>query len=386
MDWKLVINMIYFDYAATCPLDEEAAEAYVKAATAYFGNSSSLHDIGSQAKSLLEGCREELATLLDVPKEGIYFTSGGSESNYLAIHSLLSAKKKKGKHIITGMAEHSSIHGTFDKIKEQGYEVTYLPLHENGQISVQELKESVREDTVLVSIQYVNSEIGSIQPIEEIGKICVENDILFHSDCVQAFGKVNLQPAAQFINSFSISAHKIYGPKGVGAVFIDPLLNWQPYYQHVTHENGFRPGTVNVPGIAAMLTAAEKIDKNRKMNLMHNKKLRKRFTEILDPFSDQIILYNGAEESQLPSIIGMRLKGKEGQWVMLECNRSGFAISTGSACQSGLKLPSKTMKALRIPDKEAKEFIRISFGKDTKENEVIALATKLADIIKHNPF
>lgn len=351
-------------------MDQEAAETYIRAATSFYGNSSSLHDIGSMAENVLEACRKELATLANVSKDGIYFTSGGSESNYLAIQALLSATEKQGKHVITGKAEHASVRGTFEKLKQQGYEVTYLPLNKNGLIDMEEFKKAVREDTVLVSVQYVNSEIGTIQPIREIGKICREKNILLHSDGVQAFGKIDIKDTIHVLDSFSLSAHKFYGPKGIGAVFIHPRLNWQPYYPGTTHEKGFRPGTVNVPAIAAMTTSAQKAYKNLNKNMNHYRNLRKCFMETISSCKDYVTIYEAPEAFQFPAIIGLGITGLEGQWVMLECNRKGFAVSTGSACHSGMQSPSNTMKAMSVPDKTAKEFIRISFGKDTSEDDV----------------
>lgn len=374
--------MIYLDYAATSPLDEEAAHAYIKTATGYYGNSSSLHDIGSEAHHLLEECRKELAHLVNIPKDGIYFTSGGSESNYLAIQALLSTSSKEGKHVITGMAEHASVRGVFEKIKAQGYEVTTLPLNEQGLIDLESFTKAIREDTLLVSIQYINSEIGSIQNIEEMGKICRERNILFHSDFVQAFGKIDVGSAVNYMDSFSISGHKFYGPKGIGAVFIHPRLHWKPYYPGATHENGLRPGTVNVPAIVAMTVAAQKAYKEIGKNLAHYGNLRKVFMDTVDPFKDRITIYEAPQSRQLPSIIGLAITGLEGQWVMLEANRNGFAISTGSACHSGMQAPSQTMKALSIPDKIAKEFIRISFGKKTTEEDVRQIAMLIKTIIK----
>lgn len=373
--------MKYFDYAATCPLSEEASLAYVKTATEYFGNSSSLHDIGSTASQLLENCRKELAQLLGVPKEGMFFTSGGSESNYLGVMSLLPAKKKEGNHIITGLAEHSSIQGTFEKLKENGYEITYLPFNQEGLIDLEMLKNSIREDTILISLQYVNPEIGTIQPIEEIGKICKENRILLHSDCVQAFGKLDFKELTRWLDSFSISGHKIYGPKGIGAIFVDPFINWQSYYRNASHENGFRPGTLNVPAIVSMTVAAQSSYRLLNTTHSHYKHLRQVFLEKLHFYRDQVIIYDLPDSHQLPSTLGMRIKGKEGQWVMLECNRMGYCLSTGSACQTGMKASAKTMKAMGIPDKEGKEFIRISFGKDTTEEDTIGLANAMITII-----
>lgn len=371
--------MIYFDFAATTPLDPEAAEVFVQASTDYFGNSSSLHDIGGQSQDLLENCREELANLLGINKKGLYFTSGGSEGNFLAIEALISAPKKTGKHIIAGLAEHSSIHGVLNRL--DGYNITFLPLNSSGLIDVEELERSITPETILVTVQHVNSEIGTIQPIEEIGQICLEHDIHFHSDFVQSFGKINLQKITQLVSSFSFSGHKIYGPKGVGGVYVDPAISWKAFFPGSSHEKGFRPGTLNVPGIAAMTAAAQKI--NDRMGKNHDKylELRAAFMDSLRPIKDFVHVHQAESVSQLPSIIGLRISGIEGQWMMLECNRYGFAISTGSACQIGMQSPAKVTQALGLSLQEAKEFIRISFGTSTKREDVIKLGETIVGIV-----
>jgi cysteine desulfurase len=371
--------MIYFDFAATTPLDPEAAEVFIQASTEYFGNSSSLHDIGGQSQDLLENCREELANLLGINKKGLYFTSGGSEGNFLAIEALLSAPKKPGKHIIAGLAEHSSIHGVLNRL--DGYNITFLPLNSSGLIDVEELERSITPETILVTVQHVNSEIGTIQPIEEIGRICLEHDIHFHSDFVQSFGKINLRNIPQLVSSFSFSGHKIYGPKGVGGVYVDPAISWKAFFPGGSHEKGFRPGTLNVPGIAAMTAAAQKI--NDRMGKNHNKylELRAAFMETIDPIKEYVHVHQADSYSQLPSIIGLRISGIEGQWMMLECNRYGFAISTGSACQIGMQSPAKVTQALGLSTQEAKEFIRISFGASTKREDVIKLGETIVGIV-----
>ncbi|MEH6993639.1 IscS subfamily cysteine desulfurase [Neobacillus drentensis] len=371
--------MIYFDFAATTPLDPEAAEVFVQASTEYFGNSSSLHDIGGQSQDLLENCREELANLLGINKKGLYFTSGGSEGNFLAIEALLSAPKNLGKHIIAGLAEHSSIHGVLNRL--EGYSITFLPLNSSGLIDVEELERSITPETILVTVQHVNSEIGTIQPIEDIGRICLEQDIHFHSDFVQSFGKINLRNIPQLVSSFSFSGHKIYGPKGVGGVYVDPAISWRAFFPGGSHERGFRPGTVNVPAIAAMTAAAQKIHGNLGPN--HDKflELRDTFIESLDPIKEFVHFHQADSGSQLPAIIGLRISGIEGQWMMLECNRYGFAISTGSACQIGMQSPAKVTQALGLSPQEAKEFIRISFGTATKREDVIKLGETIVGIV-----
>ncbi|AIE60885.1 IscS subfamily cysteine desulfurase [Bacillus methanolicus] len=375
--------MKYFDYAATCPLDEEAAQIFLKASQNYFGNTQSLHDIGSNASALLDQCRLRLAQLLNVEKEGIYFTSGGSESNFLAIHALLSAKRKKGRHIIAGQAEHSSIHSSLMRLEKDGYEISYLPFNKEGIIDLENLRAAIREDTVLITIHHANPEIGTVQPIEEIGLLCKQYEILFHTDCVQTFGKIKLDKINKWADSFSISSHKFYGPKGVGAVYVNPYLAWKTFYPGAVHERGFRPGTVNVPGIAAMTAAAEKSYANQTEYAKKFLKLRDAFKHSVKEISDRITIYEANDSNmQLPSIIGLRLMGLEGQWVMLECNRRGYAISTGTACQIGLQSPSKTMQALGIDNKEAKEFIRISVGRETTEEDVESLGQTIVQIVR----
>lgn len=368
--------MKYFDYAASCPLDEEAAQLYAQVATKIYGNSSSLHDIGSEASQLLEHCRQQIALLLGVPSSGIYFTGGGSNGNFLAIYALLSSPLKKGKHIIIGMAEHASIHNVGEKLKKEGYEVTLLPLLPSGHVDLKQLQSLIREDTILISLQHANPEIGTVQPIREVGEICKTHQILFHSDCVQSFGKIDIQGIIPNVDSITISGHKFYGPKGAGVVYINPRLHWQSFIPDTTHESGLKPGTVDVPAIVAMTFSAKKAIEKLNHNHVRLSNIRKVFMQVLGEEKSRIIPYH----ADLPSIIGLRMKGVEGQLVMLECNRYGFAISTGSACQVGMQEPSKTMTAIGITGQAAKEFIRISFGRDTTEEEASQLGKTLVNI------
>lgn len=372
--------MKYFDYAATCPLDPDAAETYLRAATEFFGNSQSLHDTGDHARQLLENCRSKIANLLQVDKEGVFFTSGGSESNYLAIECLVSGLNKKGNHIITSQAEHASIHSTLERLKKIGFEITYLPLNEVGIIDIEQFHSTIRDETVLAVIQHGNSEIGTIQPIMEISHLCKEFDIFLHTDCVQTFGKVDLKPIASLVDSLSFSGHKVYGPKGTGAVYIRPQIAWQPIFPNTTHEKGIRPGTVNVPGIAAMTVATQKLHEQMNDNNDHFQKLRQLLIDSLQPIQNNIQFHGASDKKQLPFIIGLNIKGIEGQWVLLECNRQGFAISTGSACHSGMQSPSQTMTALGFTGKEAKEFFRISFGINTTYEDTKSLASVLVKL------
>ncbi|PAD27445.1 cysteine desulfurase [Niallia circulans] len=368
--------MKYFDYAATTSLDPDAASTYVEVACKYFGNSNSLHDMGDTASRIVENCRDEWGRLINVDKNGIYFTSGGTESNFLILHSLLMGTKKEGKHLITSTAEHASIHSAMHVLADKGYEITYLPLSKTGLIDTRLLEETIRPDTVLVSIQHVNSEIGAIQPIKEISTICKRYHILFHSDMVQSFGKIEVKEVTPYVDALSLSSHKFYGPKGVGIAYINPNVPWIPIVLNGSHENGFRSGTVNTAGIASMTVAAQKACSTISKNETKLSKFRKLFTKMIP--KESVTIFECTD--QYPGIIGLRAKGIEGQWLMLECNRRGFAISTGSACQVGKQAPSKTMEAFGLAVQEAKEFVRISMGKDTKEDDVRDLANTIKQL------
>ncbi|KMJ60284.1 cysteine desulfurase [Bacillus sp. LL01] len=373
--------MIYLDYAATTPMSNEALEAYQQVARQYYGNSSSLHDYGSTSSNILETCRTELARMISGKAEGIYFTSGGSEANYLAIRSLLRGNEHKGKHIITTETEHASIHALCKALEKEDYEVTWLPVDSNGIIALSQLKAALREDTCLVSIQHANSETGILQPLEAIGSLLKEKNILFNSDCVQTFGKIPIDVEKLQLTSLSISAHKIYGPKGVGALYINPKATWKSPYEEASHENGMRPGTVNVPGIASFVTAAQvmesmMLDTKEKYEMLRIYFLRQ-IQQLWLP-----ITVEGEHAKGLPHILGLRLSGMEGQHVMLECNRKGIAISTGSACQVGSQSPSRTMLASGKTEDEAREFIRISFGKHTTLKDLELAVQALKEIIE----
>jgi cysteine desulfurase len=361
--------MIYADYAATTPMSENALKVYGEVASKYYGNPSSLHDVGASANQILEKCREELARSIGGETRGIYFTSGGSDSNALAIQSIVKANNHKGRHIITTEIEHASILSLFQALEEDGYDVDYLPVDEFGSVHLDDVKRAIREDTILASIHHANSEIGTIQPVDKIGQILSEHSIPFHCDCVQTFGKIPIDVKAAKIDSISISSHKIYGPKGVGACYICPACSWLPLIPNTSHEGGFRPGTVNVPGIAAFVTAAQDIKESMEMEAKRQKTLRQKFIAGLNEMNIGITVETHPINS-LPHIIGMRIHGVEGQYTMLECNRFGVAISTGSACQVGKQEPSKTMTAIGRNKETAKEFVRLSFGKLTTEEEI----------------
>ncbi|KHE73051.1 IscS subfamily cysteine desulfurase [Halobacillus sp. BBL2006] len=366
----------YFDYAATCPIDEEALEAYMKASKEFYGNTSSLHDAGTKAAKLLEHCRTSLANLMNVKSEGIYFTSGGTESNVIGIQALLDAHP--GNHIIASAAEHSSIQHLLEKLEQEGYEISRVSLTPEGILDIKELESLIREETALVTIQHVNADIGTVQPIQRIHTLCKKWGSLFHSDCVQSFGKVDLASAAPYFDSFSISSHKVYGPKGVGAVYIRPSLSFQPLLPNVIHESGVRAGTVNTPGIAGFLVAADKSVASLEEHQSVIRKRKEYFMELLTEAAGELTVLGGLNE--VP-ILGLCIKGMDGQWAMLEANRKGYAFSTGSACQVRSEGPPQTLLSMGFSEQNAKTFIRLSFSHLHSEEDVKGLADCLKQIM-----
>ncbi|HLR64650.1 MAG TPA: IscS subfamily cysteine desulfurase [Pseudogracilibacillus sp.] len=367
--------MVYLDYAATTPMRSEALEAYVEAAKKYFGNESSLHNIGYEAEELLKKCRHTFAHLLKVEAEGIYFTSSGSEANVLTLLSILKGNEDK-KHIMTTKAEHASLYHLFEQLKEEGYEVSYLPLNKDGIVTVDILKTFVREDTVLFASSHVNPEVGGIQPIEAIGRFLQKENILFHVDCVQSFGECDIP--VQVIDSLAISAHKIYGPKGCGLAYIRPGVSWQPVYDGTTHERGFKPGTVDLPAITAFTIAAQLACQEMVLKQGHYLALRSYLEKRLVGLERVRIIECG---SQLPQIVGLTLAGMEGQYTLLSCNEKGIAISTGTACSVSMQDPSRTMLALGYDEDVARQFVRISFGKETSQEDLDLFVAALEQLV-----
>jgi cysteine desulfurase len=367
--------LIYLDFAATTPISDESLATYNEVSKKYYGNSQSIHNFGIDANSITEIARRQLGTLLNCNSNGIYFTSGGSEANYLTILSIIKGNKNKGNHIITTQTEHSSISNLMKELEMNGYEVTYLKPDSQGRVPVEELIASIKPSTLLASINFVNSEIGTIQDIKKIGKILKEHNVIFHTDSVQAFGKININVEELNIDALSVASHKIYGPKGIGFAYISPRIKWLPLISGTTHQKGFRPGTLDIPSIAAMVTAATNIINDLKDNHQKFETLNKYFLDSVNGANVPISIYG---TNKLPNIIGFSIKGIEGQYLMLECDKKGIAISTGSACKVGLQKPSSTILAIGKSSNEAREFVRISFGKLTNTNHI----DKLIDVIK----
>ncbi|MFK5710794.1 MULTISPECIES: cysteine desulfurase family protein [Lysinibacillus] len=359
--------MIYMDYAATSPMMRESLEAYVEVAQRYYGNSASLHDLGGQALYFVQHSREVVAHALGVRSDGVIFTGSGTEGNLIAILSLALASKK-GKHIISSQAEHTSVHAALNTLEKKGFTVTKLPLQRDGCVDLRQLQQAIREDTALITIQHVNSEIGSILPVEKIVEIARKSNIFCHVDCVQSFGKLAIPKGADAI---TISAHKIGGPKGCGAIYINPAIRVPALTPGVTHERGLRGGTLDTPAIVAFAAAIE----NYQYELQHYETLRNYFENNL-PETCQIVEC----KQQLPNICGVMMEKVEGQYVLLKLNEAGICISTGSACDIHSESGTKAILSMGFSFEAARQFFRISFGPSTTLDDIAKLKRELANI------
>ncbi len=345
-----------------------AHEAYIETSKMAFGNSNSLHDIGEKANHYLAVCRKTFASLIGGDEKGVIFTSGGTESNWLAIQTLLSNTEKK--HLVLSKLEHSSIANFMESLKSRGYDITYVENDGNGAVDVESVKKAIRSDTAIVSIQHGNSEIGIVQPIQQIAHFLKEQNIFFHTDCVQTFGKVPIHASQWEASAYSFSSHKLYGPKGVGAIYFDPSLQLKPTVNGTSHEFGYRAGTVNVPGICSFVTMAKYFHKHVNSYLEHMASLRTYLINEIVATKLPLTVINKDYQHQLPHIVGLISSHYEGQYLMLELNRKGIAISTGTACQVGMMKPSKTIESIGIDEDKKHHFIRLSFGMETTTEDL----------------
>ncbi len=360
--------MVYLDYAATTPMSKESIEAYNTAAISYYGNANSLHTIGTQAGDLLSLCRHKLASFINGDTQGIHFTSGGTESNMLAIQSLLQRTEHRGKQIITTSLEHASVLRALSSSQKVGYTITYLPVNKAGVVSIEALKQAIQEDTVLVAIQHVNHELGSIQPIQAIGQLLKEHGIWFHCDCVQSFGKIPIDVEKANIDSLSVASHKLYGPKGVGFVYIRPASG-KSISNLINLVTEHDRGTMNVPGIVAFATAAEHAHNQLKKSYNHFEHLKSYLLTQIEGLQG-FVQMEANSSAHFPGIIGLTFRNVQGQYVMLQCNRHNIAVATGSACTVHKQAPLRSLLAIGKSPEQAKNFIRISFSLHTTTEDL----------------
>jgi len=356
------------DYASTTPIDPRALKAMLPYMREKFGNTMSPHSWGMEAREALESAREEVASFIGATPMELIFTSSATESNNLAIKGAALANKNMGRHLITSVIEHPSVLEPCRWLERNGFEVTYLKVDRNGVINPAEVEEAIRRDTILVSIMHANNEVGTIEPIKEIGEICGERDIILHVDAAQSLGKLPIDVEKLNVDLLTISSHKIYGPKGVGGLYVREGVRVEPLLHGGGHEHGLRSSTVNVAGVIGFAKACE-IAKN--VMDEEAEKLKRLCKELIDALSEiRGIHLTGHPEKRLPTIASFWLEFLDGERLIMELNEYGIAASTGSACSSGKLEPSHVLLALGLDERRAKSGLRLSIGRWTKPREV----------------
>jgi cysteine desulfurase len=379
------MKKIYMDYAATTPVDNDVLKEMVPFFDKKFGNPSSIHSYGRDAFNAVENSRQQVADLINANNDEIIFTSGGTESDNLAIKGVAYKNKNKqgtkGNHIITSTIEHPAVLEACKHLETQGFNIEYLPVDNDGLINIQDLKDSISENTFLITIMYANNEIGTIEPMEEIGKISRSHDILFHSDAVQAIGKVPIDVEKQNIDLLSISSHKIYGPKGTGSLYVRKGVKLTPLAHGGGHEKGFRSSTLNTPGIVGLGKACE-LAKNRfQKDTAHMKKLRDRLIKEMIKVEESYL--NGHSEKRLVNNAHFRFTAIEGESLNLMLDDKGIAASTGSACSSKKLEASHVLLAIGLKAEEAHGSLRLSLGRTSTKEEVDYVLKEIPKIVQN---
>ena len=360
---------MYLDNSATTKINKEVLDEMLPYLKDEFGNPSTLYSIGRESKKALDNARQQIANSINAKSDEIIFTSGGTESDNLAIKGIAFKLQNRGKHIITSEIEHPAVKQSLYFLETLDFKVTYLPVYENGIIKIEDLKNAITPETILITIMQGNNEIGTLQPIEEIGKIAHENNIVFHTDAVQTFGKVEIDVEKQNIDLLSLSSHKINGPKGVGAIYIKKGLRLVPIIHGGGQERGIRSGTENVAGIVGFGKAAELACSNLSE---HEEKLSKIRDEIIEKVLDKIpeSYLNGDETHRLPNVINFRFKAIEGESLILMLDAKGYQASTGSACSSKTLEASPVLTALGLDPVDVHGSLRISLAPDSDNFDI----------------
>jgi cysteine desulfurase len=374
------LERIYLDHSATTPMDKEVLAEMLPYFTEKFGNPSSIHAYGREVKKAVEEAREKVAKAIGAQTQEIIFTSGGTEADNMAIKGVALANTKKGKHIITSAVEHHAILDTCKFMKQNGYEITYVPVDKDGLIKVEDIEAAIKEDTILISIMHANNEIGTIQPIAEIGKLAKSKGIIFHTDAVQTIGKVPVNVEELNVDLLSISAHKFYGPKGVGALYIRKGTKLLPISQGGAQERKRRPGTENTPGIIGLGKAIELAIGNLNYEMKNITKLRNKLINgVLNTIPN--VQLNGHAENRLPGNANFSFNFIEGESLLLSLDMKGIAGSSGSACTSGSLDPSHVLLAIGLSHEIAHGSLRLTLGKDNTEEHVDYVLQVLPEIV-----
>ena len=378
---------IYLDHSATTPVDPRVADAMARSLANVFGNPSSVHGFGQQARAAVDRARREVATLIGAKPNEVIFTSGGTEANNLAIRGVCQATIANGRHIVTSAIEHPSVRGVCAALEKQGYEVTRLPVYKNGLVRVEDVREALRPETVLVTIMLANNEIGTIQLVAEIGvlvrdkRAAGQKHLFLHSDAVQAAGRMTVNVEELGCDLLSMSAHKMYAPKGAGALYArrGVRLIGQNIGGHQERER--RAGTENVPGIVAFGEAAKLSREELQTRTTHDSSLRDRFERKVTDLIPDVVM-NGDRAQRLPHLSNISFRYIEGEGLLINLDLQGVAVSTGSACSSGTLEPSPVILALGVDDEIARGSIRFSFGKDNTEADVDYVVEVLAQAVE----
>lgn len=380
-----MFRRIYLDNSSTTRVDPAVVEAMLPYLTEDFGNASSIHFYGQKARGAVDKARHQVAGLINSRPNEIIFTSGGTESNNLAVRGLAEANKTHGRHIITSAIEHSAVKSVCEDLERQGYDVTYLPVYENGIVRIEDLATAIREETILISIMAANNEIGTLQPFEEIGRIIREfrqdgKKIWFHTDAVQAAGKIAIDVEAIGCDLLSLSGHKFHSPKGVGGLYVRRGTRLHAQNIGGRQERGIRGGTESVPSIVAFGKAAELARENLSENSARLLGLRSKLeNEVGEKISG--LVFNGERETRLPNIANISFLGVEGEGLLINLDMQGIAVSTGSACSSGSLEPSPVIRALGHGDEVARNAIRFSLSKDNTADDIDRLLDVLPNAV-----
>lgn len=377
MDKKL----IYLDNAATTAILPEVLDKMMPYLTEYYGNPSSVYGLAGVSKEAIDKSRKTIADFIGAKENEIYFTAGGSESDNWAIKSVALAKKAKGKHIITTKIEHHAVLHTCEFLEKNGYEVSYIDVDEDGVVKLDELKKAIRPDTILISVMFANNEIGTIQPIKEIGRIAKENGILFHTDAVQAFGHLRINVDELNIDMLSASGHKFHGPKGAGIMYIRNSVKLEPLIHGGAQERKRRAGTHNVPGIVGMGAAIELADKNLKANAEKEIAIRDHLIERVMKEIPHVKL-NGHKTNRLPNNANFSFSFIEGESMLMMLDAKGICCSSGSACTSGSLDPSHVLLAIGLPHEIAHGSLRVSMSEETTMEDIDYLVDNLKAIVE----
>ena len=373
---------VYADHAATTPVHEAARKAMLHCLEEDYGNPSSLHSVGQRAREILDQARADVAQCLNAAPEEIYFTGGGSEADNQALltGALLGAKKGK-KHLITTAFEHHAVLHTMKALEKQGFTVTYLDVHADGVVRLSDVAAAITDDTALVSVMMVNNEIGTIQPIAEIAKLCQEKGVLFHTDAVQAVGHIPVDVKALGVDMLSLAAHKFHGPKGVGALYCRKGIRPEILIQGGAQERGRRGGTENMPGIVGMAAALQEAVSNLNADMVYVTALRERLIEGLSQIPHSRL--NGHRDLRCPGTVNFCFEGIEGESLLLWLDAKGVAASSGSACTSGSLDPSHVLLALGLPHEIAHGSLRLSLGADNTEEEVEHILKVVPEVVAY---